>query len=183
MPTRLTGFCTCREGVFIWVMFVIYANICIFVNSYHELNTMKRGLLLFIFCIVFSGALSAQNFVPKNYRSLSECEQDTVAYLTHNWGMGTSFRFYGRTIGDFFDFYDLPIVDVLLRLGGNERLVTIRLFFEPAEKEFSNPKNYNKYHVCLELERGDKAEDQRPSWQMLNSTFKGLKPYTDVVYP
>ena len=43
--------------------------------------------------------------------------------------------------GDFFDFYDLPIVDVLLRLGGNERLVTIRLFFEPAEKEFSNPKN------------------------------------------
>ena len=24
---------------------------------------------------------------------------------------------------------------------------------------------------------------KRPSWQMLNSTFKGLKPYTDVVYP
>ena len=146
-------------------------------------NKMKRLLLIFFIIIALSNTLSAQNFEPKYYRSLSECEQDTIAYLKHNWGIGTGFRFYERTIGDFFDFYDLPIVDVLLRLGGNERLVTVRFFFEPAEKELSNPKNYNKYHVCLELERGDNAEDQRPSKQMLDPIFKGLKPYTNVVYP
>ncbi|MBR2419966.1 MAG: hypothetical protein IKB14_04535 [Rikenellaceae bacterium] len=134
---------------------------------------MKRLLLIFFILIALSNTLSAQNFVPKNYRSLSECGQDTIAYLKHNWGIGTGFRFYERTIGDFFDFYDLPIVDVLLRLGGNERLVTVRFFFEPAEKELSNPKNYNKYHVCLELERGDNAEDQRrPDIQRIKTLYQ-----------
>ena len=51
------------------------------------------------------------------------------------------------------------------------------------EMEESNPQMAEKFHVCLELERGDKAVDQRPSRLMLNSTFKGLKPYTNVVYP
>ncbi len=125
MPTRLTGFCTCREGVFRSVVFVIFANICIFVNSYHELNTMKRRLLLFIFCIVFSGTINAQNFVPKNYRSLAECEQDTIAYLTHNWGLRSPNQFKNRTVGEFLNIYDLPIVSVMLRLGGSERLAIV----------------------------------------------------------
>lgn len=144
---------------------------------------MKRGLLLFIFCIVFSGALSAQNFVPKNYRSLAECEQDTIAYLKHNWGLRSPNQFKNRTVGEFLNIYDLPIVSVMLRLGGSERLAIVRLFYMPPEMEESNPQMAEKFHVCLSLERGDKAEDQRPSRQMLNSTFKGLKPYTNVVYP
>lgn len=144
---------------------------------------MKRGLLLFIFFIVFSGALSAQNFEPKNYRSLAECEQDTIAYLTHNWGLRSPNQFKNRTVGEFLNIYDLPIVSVMLRLGGSERLAVIRLFYMPPEMEESNPQLAEKFHVCLSLERGDKAEDQRPSWQMLNSTFRGLKPYTNVVYP
>jgi hypothetical protein len=71
----------------------------------------------------------------------------------------------------------------MLRLGGSERLAIVRLFYMPPEMEESNPQMAEKFHVCLSLERGDKAVDQRPSQLMLNSTFKGLKPYTDVVYP
>lgn len=45
------------------------------------------------------------------------------------------------------------------------------------------PKWLKNFTCVCRLKEGDKAVDQRPSWQMLNSTFKGLKPYTNVVYP
>lgn len=151
MPTRLTGLCTCREGVFRSVVFVIYANICIFVNSYHELNMMKRGLLLFIFFIAFSGTINAQNFVPKNYRSLAECGQDTVAYLTHNWGLRSTNQFKNRSVGEFLNIYDLPIVSVMLRLGGSERLAIVRLFYMPPEMEESNPQMAENFTCVCRL--------------------------------
>lgn len=144
---------------------------------------MRKYLILATLLIAFSGTLSAQNFEPKYYRSLSECEQDTIAYLKHNWGLRSTNQFKNRTVGEFLDIYDLPIVSVMLRLGGSERLAIIRLFYMPPEMEESNPQMAEKYHVCLELERGDNAEDQRPSKQMLDPIFKGLKPYTNVVYP
>ena len=144
---------------------------------------MKRLLLIFFIIIALSDTLSAQNYVPKNYRSLSECGQDTIAYLKHNWGLRSINQFKNRTVGEFLDIYDLPIVSVMLRLGGSERLAIIRLFYMPPEMEESNPQMAEKYHVCLDLARGDNPVDQRPSKQMLDPIFKGLKPYTNVVYP
>ena len=113
---------------------------------------MKRGLLLLIFFIAFSGTLSAQNFVPKNYRSLSECEQDTIAYLNHNWGVRSSTDYEGKTVGDFLKDYELPIVDIKLSVDQGYNLFSIRLYFKSYEWIQKNaPTEYDKFQVCLLL--------------------------------
>ena len=142
---------------------------------------MKRGLLLFIFFIAFSGTLSAQNIVPKNYRSLSECEQDTIAYLNHNWGVRSSTDYEGKTVGDFLKDYELPIVDIKLSVDQGYNLFSIRLYFKSYEWIQKNaPTEYDKFQVCLLLSFNPDHWVKRLKYV---STFRGLAPAKDVVYP
>ena len=142
---------------------------------------MKRLLLIFFIIIALSDTLSAQNFEPKYYRSLSECEQDTIAYLKHNWGVCSSADYEGKTVGYFLNDYELPIIDIKLSVDQGYNLFSIRLYFKSYEWIQKNASTeYDKFQVCLLLSFNPNHWVKRLKYI---STFRGLTPAKDVVYP
>ena len=131
---------------------------------------MKRIIIITATFLSFSFAAQAQ----PPYRSLASFEQDTIAYLDYNWGPYVDGSYFGKTVADFFDVYELPIKDFEIGIGDNGILFTLRLYYRPYEWIERNNEDWDKYHVVIILQilRRDIV---RPTIDDFSGTFDGLQ--------
>lgn len=122
-------------------------------------------------------SLGIQHHAPNGYRSLSECEQDTIAYLKANWGLNAQVAFDGITVGTFLNIFELPIERVSLRCDVDGRLCIIYLIFNPNQQT-ADPATWGMGYVTLVLSLANKL----PTIEQLSPTFEGLEPYKEVEY-
>lgn len=122
-------------------------------------------------------SLGIQHHAPKGYRSLSECEQDTIAYVEANWGFKSQAYFGDITVGTFLNIFELPIRRVSLRCDAGGRLCTIFLIFHP-DQQTNDPATWGMGYVTLVLT----WSNNYPTIEELSPTFEGLEPYKEVEY-
>ena len=96
-----------------------------------------RKYLILVLLLSFAGSLSAQRPITlTDYRPLKEFGTDTLAYVQNNWGIHSKStqRYHGKTFGDFFNDYELPIIDINFQMqSDNSRLVYVGFYFRSLE--------------------------------------------------
>ena len=149
---------------------------------------MKKLIFFVLLLISIAGSSSAQgSIVLTDYRPLEEFGTDTLAYLQNNWGIHSNSknRYHGKTIETFLNDFELPIVDIELRMDvDNTILGCVRFYYRSLKYIESINDYYDHYNVLVVLKFPRLGEDDhRPRYFDVSPTFKGLKPQTDVGYP
>ena len=135
---------------------------------------MKRIIIITAIFLSFSFAAQAQ----PPYRSLASFEQDTIAYLDYNWGPYVDGSYFGKTVADFFDVYELPIKDFEIWIGHDGILFTLSLYYRPCEWIERNNEDWEKYYVIIILQF--MREVGLPTIEELSEIFDGLQRDKDV---
>lgn len=149
---------------------------------------MKKLIFFVLLLISIAGSSSAQGLITlTDYRPLAEFGTDTLAYLQNNWGIHSNSknRYHGKTIETFLNDFELPIVDIELRMDAyNTTLGFVRFYYRSLKYIESINDYYDHYNVLVVLKFPRLGEDDhRPTYFDVSPTFKGLKPQTDVSYP
>lgn len=149
---------------------------------------MKKLIFFVLLLISIAGRSSAQGLITlTDYRPLEEFGTDTLAYLQNNWGIHSNSknRYHGKTIETFLNDFELPIVDIELRMDAyNTTLGFVRFYYRSLKYIESINDYYDHYNVLVLLKSPRLGEDDhRPTYFDVSPTFKGLKPQTDVGYP
>jgi hypothetical protein len=142
---------------------------------------MKKLIFFVLLLISIAGRSSAQGpIVLTDYRPLAEFGTDTLAYVQNNWGIHSKStqRYHGKTFGDFFNDYELPIIDIGFQMDSdNSRLVYVGFYFRSLEHIKRHSLYEGDYCVGVQIKWPEwGGEDPAPTYTELAPIFNGKGP-------
>lgn len=144
---------------------------------------MKKLIFFVLLLISIAGSSSAQGLITlTDYRPLEEFGTDTLAYVQNNWGIHSKStqRYHGKTFGDFFNDYELPIIDIDFQMDSdNSRLVSVGFYFRSLEHIKRHSLYLGDYCVGVQIKWPEwGGEDPAPTYTELAPIFNGKDPQT-----
>ncbi len=138
-----------------------------------------RKITLLIFSTVCLSSLVKVQDVRLPDASFATFNNDTTAYLTHNWGTRTSGVYHGRTIGEFFSNFELPISSIEISINSVGEVSMVRFYIRNRSELRPSSDEFDKYSILAWLVF-DSA--RRPELEQVAHRFSGLERDKSVAY-